>query len=1261
MALAELYAADRANTIVFSGGTDAPVSGTQETWLVASSAMFGAASAGVSQFHVADPVAATEIIAVTNVSSTTWTVTRGSDGTTPVAHAEGFAVYQVVPAGFLASPVFSGAVSTGGLTGATAASRYVGATASGAPISGTFAVGDFVIDQTGKIQVCTTAGTPGTWAGVGGVSSLTAADTSVVVGGSGGALTVRTGTLDVIAADHPPAGDWSNSSHKITSLADGSGAQDAAAYGQTPAGGNTVTIGQGGTGQTTRQAAINALAGTQTAGYVLGSDGTNIAMVPDGGVTIKVPAPTGLTATDTPHVTAAVTSLITALGSGPATLLFQDGTYQIDSNSAVIRSVSNFAVKGTGGTVISQAPNRSGAANNVGGDLFVIADCTDFRVEGITFDGLRDTVAPMTPLSASASSGQPSVTVAAGQGSRYMAGQRLFLFGGLGTSEQNQSEGFAIGSGTPLVVSSITPGGGSGGGDLITFTANLANSYAQISSTAFSDGFGPYAYAGAYLTPYQTGSNTVAGRTLKGEDQQNGLHLLSCARFTVTQCTGRNLWESGVKLGTGYETSSLTDGCTQGDITDCIAHHGYDQGISVWVSQNINVKGCITNAAGWAGISLTASDYCTVTGNQTLNSIYRVPGDVASGSGIVTEGGVRNQIKGNIATGHYQYGIQAIHSPMQWGVGGGYPTLSTFVEAGTAAGTSIQVSSTSTMEAGGLYSILDGSRTEYVTVATIVDSAHVKFADQIEFSHASGIFIGRRIAQENVIEGNSVRSCGASGIYLVPSVRSVVKNNTVSGYANVTAGSPGISMDFLTGSPYLPAGVTLGGDAAHIEGNVIGNGQGAAIRAQGVSRLQVRGNRIYSPMDFGGGIELHGITDSVIECNQVTDIISSFGIVIENGGPSSTACARLTVSGNIVRRTSGHEGISVQGGDSLTITGNQVSACGGTAGINLLGLTSSLVGGNVANSNQGAGINIGDNGAVHSQSNRLIGNTCREDGSGYNVATGATYTQQHGITESGSSNNNLFTGNECDANAVDQLTTAGAASYAWANIISGAPSGNFPASLLPLDGTAADIAPLGAQATGATAKLADAGHVHPVTGLLPATVAQTGLVAWNYPSFLASAQSGVITAGTVYLLRIPLAAVSVTVTNILIAVNTAGNTLTSSENFIGLFDNTGARIGVSADQTVAWGTPGLKTAALVSGPFTGSWPFVYVAFVSNGTTAPLFERAAGATIGSSLVNLSASGSAIPFATNGTGTALPSSLTYSSNSGGSGQSIWCGLS
>ena len=50
-----------------------------------------------------------------------------------------------------------------GLTGATAGARLVGGTASGAPASGTFVVGDLSVDQTGGLWICTTAGSPGTW------------------------------------------------------------------------------------------------------------------------------------------------------------------------------------------------------------------------------------------------------------------------------------------------------------------------------------------------------------------------------------------------------------------------------------------------------------------------------------------------------------------------------------------------------------------------------------------------------------------------------------------------------------------------------------------------------------------------------------------------------------------------------------------------------------------------------------------------------------------------------------------------------------------------------------------------------------------------------------------------------------------------------------------------------------------------------------------------------------------------------------------
>ena len=72
----------------------------------------------------------------------------------------------------LASPTFTGvavtpALSVTGLTGATTGMRLVGATASGAPASGTFLTDDVSVDRTGVWWLCTAGGTSGTWAKIG--------------------------------------------------------------------------------------------------------------------------------------------------------------------------------------------------------------------------------------------------------------------------------------------------------------------------------------------------------------------------------------------------------------------------------------------------------------------------------------------------------------------------------------------------------------------------------------------------------------------------------------------------------------------------------------------------------------------------------------------------------------------------------------------------------------------------------------------------------------------------------------------------------------------------------------------------------------------------------------------------------------------------------------------------------------------------------------------------------------------------------------
>lgn len=68
----------------------------------------------------------------------------------------------------------------------------------------------------------------------GTVTSVSSANSAITVATPTTTPALTLATLDVIAADGPPAADWSNNSKKITSLANGTAASDAAAFGQIP-------------------------------------------------------------------------------------------------------------------------------------------------------------------------------------------------------------------------------------------------------------------------------------------------------------------------------------------------------------------------------------------------------------------------------------------------------------------------------------------------------------------------------------------------------------------------------------------------------------------------------------------------------------------------------------------------------------------------------------------------------------------------------------------------------------------------------------------------------------------------------------------------------------------------------------------------------------------------------------------------------------------------------------------------------------------
>lgn len=107
-------------TSVTSGGATTPAPGTNENWTVSTPGNFPSANSAATpptQFHISDPAAPSEVMAVLNVSGFTWTVTRGAEGTTPVNHSPGFDVEQVVSAAALTAFISSATTLGGDLSG----------------------------------------------------------------------------------------------------------------------------------------------------------------------------------------------------------------------------------------------------------------------------------------------------------------------------------------------------------------------------------------------------------------------------------------------------------------------------------------------------------------------------------------------------------------------------------------------------------------------------------------------------------------------------------------------------------------------------------------------------------------------------------------------------------------------------------------------------------------------------------------------------------------------------------------------------------------------------------------------------------------------------------------------------------------------------------------------------------------------------------------------------------------------------------------
>ena len=169
-----------------------------------------------------------------------------------------------------------------------------------------------------------------------------------------------------------------------------------------------------------------------------------------------------------------------------------------------------------------------------------------------------------------------------------------------------------------------------------------------------------------------------------------------------------------------------------------------------------------------------------------------------------------------------------------------------------------------------------------------------------------------------------------------------------------------------------------------------------------------------------------------------------------------------------------------------------------------------------------------------------------------------------------------------------------------------------------------------------------------------------GYKAWTFDGSLGITNNG-IALGTIYLCAIYIRE-AVSITDFWFAVNTAVTSPTSGQNWVGLYDSSGARV-VQASLDAVMTSNGPKQVTVSSTPLTpGRY---WIAFVFNGSGAPqLFVGNAQGTNRALMTNGPAAAASARYAVNGTGaTSLPTSITPASNDTDAGdiRCIWAAVS
>lgn len=121
--------------------------------------------------------------------------------------------------------------------------------------------------------------------------------------------------------------------------------------------------------------------------------------------------------------------------------------------------------------------------------------------------------------------------------------------------------------------------------------------------------------------------------------------------------------------------------------------------------------------------------------------------------------------------------------------------------------------------------------------------------------------------------------------------------------------------------------------------------------------------------------------------------------------------------------------------------------------------------------------------------------------------------------------------------------------------------------------------------------------------------AEQGYKAWvgDPTGFANNAQA--MTSGTMYICRLPVPRSIASVVTIEYWVNTAGATLTTGRNMVGLYNAAGTLLGSVNQDAAGIAAGGIRTATISTVALTGGvGAFVYGAMIWTGTTIPVIPR-----------------------------------------------------